>query len=587
MMSSLPPGSLLLLCAPLLALLRGRALQVALVLLPLLSLAHLLLGFGTDQVVNVGGWELVRVDGLSRVFGIVFHLAAVASSIFSLGVVDKKQHVAALAYAGAAIGAVFAGHLVPLFFFWELTAVTSVVLVWATGTKASFAAGLRYLVVQVLSGVLLLGAILLRGADGLSLEMGPIGLDGSWSSGLLFVAFGIKAAFPFLHPWLQDAYPQATPTGSVWLSAFTTKLAIYALARCFAGTEILVPIGVVMTAFPIFFAVIENDLRKVLAYSLNNQLGYMVVGVGIGSELALNGVAAHAFAHILYKGLLFMAMGAVLLRTGTTKGSELGGLYRTMPWTTTFCIVGALAISGFPLLSGFVSKSMIVSAAAEEHLTLTYLALLFASAGVFHHSGIKIPFFAFFAHDSGKRPQEAPPEMLVGMGLLAALCVLLGAAPGLLYGLLPYPVDYVPYTADHVVQQLQLLLGSAFAFGVLQRIGAYPPELRSTVLDVDWLWRRGAPAVLLPVVRWVEGLAETLAYARTRVARAAIGWLGTRAAPSARWARTGTSGTATLTVAVVLTFYALLFFSLGGELQSGPAPHGGAGAHELPVHHGP
>ncbi|MDZ7736906.1 MAG: proton-conducting transporter membrane subunit, partial [Gammaproteobacteria bacterium] len=90
--------------------------------------------------------------------------------------------------------------------------------------------------------------------------------------------FGIKAAFPFLHNWLQDAYPAASPSGTVVLSAFTTKLAIYALARGYAGTEILIPIGALMTAFPIFYAVIENDLRRVLAYSLNNQLGFMVVG---------------------------------------------------------------------------------------------------------------------------------------------------------------------------------------------------------------------------------------------------------------------------------------------------------------------
>ncbi|MHA1547635.1 MAG: proton-conducting transporter transmembrane domain-containing protein, partial [Alphaproteobacteria bacterium] len=271
--------------------------------------------------------------------------------------------------------------------------------------------------------------------------------------------------------------------------------AVYALARGYAGTEILIWIGVAMAAFPIFYAVIENDLRRVLAYSLNNQLGFMVVGIGIGTTLAINGAVSHAFVHILYKALLFMSMGAVLYRTGTAKGSELGGLYKTMPWTTGFCIVGAASISAFPLLSGFVTKSMILTAAAEERYVITFLVLLFASAGVFHHSGIKIPFFAFFAHDSGKRPKEAPINMLLAMGLTAFLCIAIGVYPQPLYALLPFPVDYTPYTTTHVVTTLQLLLFSALAFATLQRTGLYPPELRSTVLDFDWLWRHWAGAL--------------------------------------------------------------------------------------------
>jgi multicomponent Na+:H+ antiporter subunit D len=236
--------------------------------------------------------------------------------------------------------------------------------------------------------------------------------------------------------------------------------------------------------------VIENDLRRVLAYSLNNQLGFMVVGIGIGSELALNGTAAHAFCHILYKALLFMSMGAVLLRAGTVKGSELGGLYKSMPWTATFCIVGAASISAFPLFSGFVSKSLIIAAALENGYFWTWLILLFASAGVFHHSGIKIPYFAFFAHDSGKRCAEAPASMLVAMALTALLCIGIGVWPGPLYAILPFKVDFVPYTVEHVITQMQLLMFSALAFTVLMRTGLYPPELRAVNLDTDWLYRR-------------------------------------------------------------------------------------------------
>ena len=540
LLQGLPPGSLLILGALALPFLRRiEGLRRAwLLLVPLASAWHLsTLPLGTTFSFEVAGLQLtpVRVDALSRVWGIVFHLAAFLSALFALGgdrdperpedARDYRQswqlaaqHVAGLIYAGAAIGGVFVGDLLTLFVYWELTAIASVFLVWAPHAyfddlkdpnaarekakqrRRSGAAGRRYLLIQVGSGVILLAGIVLHLAQGGSLAFERLGLV-DLPTGLIFLAFAIKAAFPFLHNWLQDAYPEATPTGTVFLSAFTTKMAIYALARAFPGTEILIWIGAAMTAFPIFFAVIENDLRRVLAYSLNNQLGFMVVGVGLGTQLSLDGTAAHAFAHILYKALLFMSMGAVMMRTGTAKGSELGGLYKSMPWTLGFCTVGALSISAFPLTSGFVSKSLILSAAAEEHQTLVWLVLLFASAGVFHHSGIKIPFFAFFAHDSGKRVREAPPHMLAAMALTSAGCLFLGMFPGWLYSILPFPTDYVPYTASHVVTQLQLLIYSALAFTLLNRYGLYPPELRSTVLDTDWFYRRPLPRLATAVGR--------------------------------------------------------------------------------------
>lgn len=467
---------------------------------PVLAAAWLL-QFDVPTIVtaSVFGFDLVpmRLDGLSWVFALIFLLASFLAGLYQLQVDSRMEPPASLVYAGAAVAAALAGDLLTLVVYWELTALSSVLIILANG-PGTFAVARRYLVVQVISGLLLMtGAITHYRATG-SLAFDHMGLEAAGGL-LIFLGFGIKAAFPFLHNWLQDAYPAASPSGTVVLSAFTTKLAIYALARGYAGTEILIPIGALMTAFPIFYAVIENDLRRVLAYSLNNQLGFMVVGIGIGTELALNGTAAHAFTHILYKALLFMSMGAVLLRTGTINGSELGGLYKSMPWTAAFCIVGAASISAFPLFSGFVSKSLILSATAYQGAWFVWLVLIFASAGVFHHSGIKIPFFAFFAHDSGIRCNEAPWNMLVAMGITAALCIGIGVFPGLLYNLLPYPVDYQPYTSAHVLTQSQLLLFSALAFTVLMRTGIYPPELRSVNLDFDWLYRRPIPALAMRV----------------------------------------------------------------------------------------
>ena len=492
MIGELSPGLVLIIGALLVPLLQGYARAVYMMALPVAAFAlTLTFDHGSFGLVPVFGFELVtlRVDRLSLIFGYIFLIATFLGVIYQLHVKDTLQHVAGLIYAGSGVGAVFAGDLVTLFLFWEGTGIASVFLIWASRTERALAAGMRYLVIQVGSGVLLLAGALLHYRETGSIAFNAFELE-TLAGGLIFVSFGIKCAFPFLHNWLQDAYPEATVTGTVMLSAITTKLAVYALARGFAGTEILVPIGATMTAFPIFYAVIENDLRRVLAYSLNNQLGFMVVGIGIGTELAVNGAAAHAFCHILYKALLFMSMGAVLLRTGTCKGSELGGLYKTMPWTAAFCIVGAASISAFPLFSGFISKALIISAAMKEGYFVTWLVLLFASAGVFHHSGIKIPFFAFFAHDSGMRPKEAPLNMLVAMGITAFLCIAIGVLPGQLYAILPYAVDYAPYTLEHVVTQLQLLIFSALAFTVLMRTGLYPPELKSTNLDTDWFYRR-------------------------------------------------------------------------------------------------
>jgi len=495
--------------------------------------------------------ELMRVDKLARVFGLIFSLAAFLGNLYAWHVRDTVQQVAALLYAGSAIGAVFAGDLITLFFYWEGTAIASVFLIWARRTEGAFHTGMRYLIIQIGSGVILLAGVALvyRDTGSIVFETMTLGSLGTW---LIFLSFGIKAAFPLLHNWLQDSYPAATITGTVILSAFTTKLAIYALARGFAGTEILIYIGVVMAVFPIFFAEIENDLRRVLAYSLNNQLGFMVVGIGIGSEMALNGTAAHAFAHILYKALLFMSVGAVMYRTGTSKASELGGLYRTMPKTAMFCLVGAASISAFPLFSGFVTKSIILDEAASGGMFVVWLALVFASAGVLSHSGIKIPFFMFFAHDSGKRPKEAPTHMLLAMGLTAALCIAIGVYPAPLYALLPFEVDFTPYTTSHVVGQLQLLLFALLAFGILMRTGIHPPEVRAINLDTDWSYRWLLPRIIRKVATVVSAIwSGTLGFLNQRVKNIITGLYHSHG-PEGRMASSWPTGSMVIWISVLL-----------------------------------
>jgi len=529
MIAELPAGLILIAAGLMLPLVPRAARGVVSLGAPVLALAQLLwIGPGYRLEAEAFGFalELVRTDRLSLAFGYIFTIAAFLNALYSWHQRDGAEQPAALVYAGSALAAVFAGDMLTLFVFWELSAVAAALVIWAGGRRRAYGAGMRYLAIQLASGMLLAAGAALRHADTGSLAFDFIGL-GTPAGALILLAVGIKCAFPFLHNWLQDAYPEASPTGTVILSAFTTKLGIYALARGFPGTESLIWIGAAMAAFPIFYAVIENDLRRVLAYSLNNQLGFMVVGIGLGTDMGLNGAVAHAFADILFKGLLFMSMGAVLLRAGTVNGSDLGGLYKSMPWTTGFCIVGAASISAFPLFSGFVTKSMIMASAAQEGHQWVWLILLFASAGVFHHAGIKIPFFAFFAHDSGIRCKEAPAPMLLAMGITAALCIGIGIFPAMLYAILPLPVVYEPYTASHVLAQLQLLVFSALAFSWLMRNGIYPPELRSVNLDFDWIYRGlgrrtalGAEAAMSiawkRASQWKAGMRDGLARAARR-----------------------------------------------------------------------
>ncbi|MEL7454127.1 MAG: Na(+)/H(+) antiporter subunit D, partial [Pseudomonadota bacterium] len=503
-LTAINPGLILIVAGALCALVpQVRVRQSIAIGAPIL--AGILLGIAPHEIdlasLSTMGLDLVlyRVDNLNFIFGVAFLIAATLNGIYALHQDDQVQDASALIYAGAAVAATFVGDFLSLFIFWELTAISSVFLILKSETRAAYGAAMRYLAIQVLSGVLLLyGAAQLFAATGdITLRTLSLGADaGTW---MLLIAFGIKAAFPLLHNWLQDAYPRATVVGAVVLSAFTTKLAVYVLARVFPGEPLLIWVGATMTVFPVFFAVIENDLRKVLAYSLNNQVGFMVCAIGVGSQLAMNGAAAHAFAHIIYKGLLFMSMGAVLYRTGTTKATELGGLYRSMPWTALFCMIGAASISAFPLFSGFVAKSLTMSAVLEAHYVVAWAMLLFASAGVLEHSGIKIPYFAFFGHDSGKYVEEAPFNMLLAMGLAAFICIaiglptFLGGGYGMLYAVLPYPdfaLTYQPYTLDHILTQMQLLILAAFAFVLLKRFGLYPAEKPGTVLDADWAYRR-------------------------------------------------------------------------------------------------
>ena len=510
------PGLWLIAAAALLAVLRGRSRAVVALAAPLVALTLAWrLEAGVHLRAGFLGMELApfAADALSRLFAVIFSLMAFAGALFALNQPRRLELAAAFLYAGAAIGVTLAGDLVTVFVCWEVMAIGSTLVLWSAATPAAYRASMRYLMVHLCGGMLLFIGVAAHVLQTGTTAFQPMALDGP-AHALILAAFLVNAGAWPLSAWLPDAYPEASWSGMVFLSAFTTKTAVYVLLRGFPGTEPLIYVGLAMVFYGIVYALLENDMRRILAYSIVNQVGFMVTGIGIGTEMALNGAAAHAFTHILYKALLLMSAGAVLYATGRRKCTELGGLFRTMPLTAACGIVGALAISSFPLTSGFVSKSMIAQAAGDEHLFVVWLLLAAASAGVFLHAGIKFPWFVFFQKDSGLRPPDPGWNMRAAMVLLAAFCIGLGIWYESLYGLLPYPVDYAPYTGFHVVAQLQLLLFSGLAFFVM--LGWLRRTLTIT-LDADWLYRALFPRV---VALYGAALERALAAGGARAARA-------------------------------------------------------------------
>lgn len=556
----LPPAFILLAGALLVGLVRPALRPLVVLGAPLLTLyAIWQLGDGVLLTAPFLDYqiELVEASPLRRLFATVFAIMAFAGALFAFRQAKWWELAAAQAYAAGAIGVSFAGDLITLFLFWELMAIFSTVVVWCGGTDAARRAGIRYAIMHLLGGV-----ILKIGIEGImvhtgSIEIQPLVLD-TFYAWMVLAGVLINAAAPPVSAWLADAYPESSPSGTVFLSAFTTKTAVLALILLFPGQQILIWIGLYMVFYGIIYALLENDMRRILAYSIVNQVGFMVCGIGIGTEMAINGAAAHAFAHIIYKALLMMSAGSVLYMTGRRKCNELGGLFQTMPITAICGIIGALAISAFPFTSGFISKSMISQAAADQHLAAVWLLLAAASAGVFLHAGIKFPWFVFFQKDSGLRPRDPPWNMRAAMMLFSVACIAIGLFPQLLYGLLPYPVDYVPYTASHVVTQLQLLLFSGLAFFALLPL---MKRTETVSLDVDWLYRRAGPLFFRSLVRAFTRLQNIIAQALYPPMMAVLHRLLHHCGPGGIFARTWHTGSVAATIVLILV--ACLSFILG------------------------
>ena len=497
----LHPSLLLLVGAAALPLLPRAVKKPWLLLVPILVFARVAtMSKGVFGTVEFLEWTLVfgRVDALSTVFAYIMSLMGLIGTLYALRVKEDHEHIAAWTYVSGSLGVIFAGDLLTLFLFWELMAFSSVFLIWARRTPASLRSGFRYLLVHTTGGLSLLAGIVLFGmARSGDFTFSQFDVDNpTLAAWMILGGFILNAAVPPLHAWLPDSYAEGTFSGSVFLSAFTTKTAVYALCRGFPGMDILVVLGVIMAVYGVVYAVLENDCRRLLAYHIISQVGYMVAGVGLGTQMAVNGTVAHAFAHILYKGLLFMGCGSVLFMTGQSKLTELGGLYKKMPWTFVFTLIGGLSISAFPLFSGFVSKSIIVASSFEEHKLWAAFFLMLASVGTFLHTGLKVPYFIWFGknncrEETWNRAEDPGWNMTAAMVIASVLCVFIGCFPGFLYRMLPYPIDYVPYTSYHISETLLLLLFTGVGFFVFLKKLVPTPTIS---IDLDWPYRMAGRA---------------------------------------------------------------------------------------------
>ena len=468
--------------------LKGRVRQVYLLTVAALGLIDVLaLKVQTSWTVDFAGFKvaLLHADRLSLLVGYIFAIIGFGAILYSIHVDDTWHHLLSFWYVGASLGAVFAGDLLSMYIFWELMAVPSAGLVFLNKTEEAKGAGYRYLLMHMIGGAVLIGGIFLHYMQTGSLAVAP--MQAGLAFNLVLFGVGMNSAFVLLHTWLPDAYPKALYTGSVFMSVYTTKTAVYALARLAPGWDFIAYMGAAMAVFGVSMALVQSNPRKLLSYHIVSQVGYMVAAIGLGGALGVNGGLFHLFNHILYKALLFMTIGAVIYRTGKDDLTEMGGVMRKMPITTACAVIASLSIAGAPLFNGFVSKALIFQA-AERNLIIE-LMLELAAVGTFM-SFYKFTYFGFIRPNKHieAKVTSAPLNMKIAMGSTGALCVLIGVAPQFMFAYLPFalPVaETAVYTLPRVLGVLQIMVVSGLLFFLA--LPAFSPHRRRT-FDFDWFY---------------------------------------------------------------------------------------------------
>ena len=531
--SFLHPATGFFLLALILPFFRGRFWRWLLFLPPLSAIVLVFrMKLGSYWALSYVGQKLVlgRVDTLSMSFLILFSLMTFICTIFAFNVREKAHHVASLFYMGASLACILAGDYWTLYIFWQIMTVSSAFLIWFSRRPRSAQAGFRYMLLLLLSSVLLLAGILMRQRVTGTFVFGPADTHMMWHfDWLILTAFCINGAVVPFHAWLTDAYPEATVAGAVFLSVFTTKTAIYTLTRCFVGLEFLVVLGAVMAVYGAFYALTANHIRRILAYLMISQGGFMLAGIGMDTGMGLEGALALVYAHTFYNALLFMAAGCLIHTLKEDHLTSLGGLAPRTPFILACTMVGALSMSAMPLLNGFVSIPLILEACWQK-TPFSTMILALAMAGVFMAVGLRLPYFVFWSKKPQKleKPVKLPLNMTAAMVLTALFCFIQGIFPQLIYRWMPQPLGVNPFTLRKILGAfLFLALISILFIFVRERLAPTTRRLP----DFDLLYRFVGRVIMTLLARplaWMDGVwtdvYRTVALRATTGTARAAGW---------------------------------------------------------------
>ncbi len=454
-------------------------------LVVLVLLAMAVTSLGQNRVYEVGGWSIplginLVLDGLSSLLLAAVAVVSTAAMLFSIRYMEqytaKTKYLSLFLLMVAGMnGVVLSGDIFNLYVFLEIASIASYALVGFGCEHEELEASFKYMVLgSIASAFILFGIALVYGNTG-SLNMayiaqaiGQIGVNPglAFALSLFIVGFGLKAALVPFHAWLPDAHPSAPAPISAMLSGVLIKaLGVYALARLIfnvfgvsvAVSWVLITLGVLSMVIGVFLAVGQWDFKRLLAYHSISQMGYVVLGLGIGAlilarqgnllwaSLAILGGLFHLVNHAVFKSLLFLTSGSVEMATGTRQLKRMGGLIDRMPYTRAAATVASASIAGVPPFNGFWSKLILVIAAVQARLFVLAAVTVLVSL-VTLLSFLKVQRYVFLGElpDDLRETRENRGSMQLAMGALAVLCLamsLLVLAPGLREAVLQPAVD--------------------------------------------------------------------------------------------------------------------------------------------------
>jgi multicomponent Na+:H+ antiporter subunit D len=475
---------------------KGKAVAAVLANLATVSLLALAIGsVGQSRVYEVGKWSIplginLVLDGLSGLLLLAISVVGTAAMLFSVRYMEqytaKAKYLSLFMLMVAGMnGVVLSGDIFNLFVFLEIASIASYALVGFGCEHEELEASFKYMVLGSIGSIFVLFAVALVYGNTGSLNMAYIskaiqssGLNPglAFAMGLFIAGFGLKAALVPFHAWLPDAHPSAPAPISAMLSGVLIKaLGVYALARLLFNVFgitvqlgwILIVLGLLSMVAGAFLAIGQWDLKRLMAYSSISQLGYVILGIGLGgliiagggnlawASLAILGGLFHLVNHAVYKSLLFLTSGSVQMSTGTRQLKQMGGLAEKMPVTRATCTIASASIAGIPPFSGFWSKLILVIAAIQAHFYWVAAIIVFVSLCTLIMY-LKVQRYVFLGElpENLQQVKENKGSMLIAMVFLACLCVLMGLllVPSLRFNILEPAVkvlmDGVSYSAN-------------------------------------------------------------------------------------------------------------------------------------------